>query len=147
MQSDLQVPYAPLFTPSSQASPLSLMPLPQRKRQCRSQLSPTRPLLVPWSHCSEASTLPLPHELSGTNALQFVVAYSAATPGAEPALPPLVYDLTHHLHCAMHSVVVLGAVTFVLWVALRRFPVALAALARCRQPPRTPSVQGWPRPA
>jgi hypothetical protein len=57
--------------------------------------------------------------------LQFVLAYIAATPGLEPAMPGWVATLTHHLHCTMHSVVVLGALTLLLWVILGRFPIVL----------------------
>jgi hypothetical protein len=37
--------------------------------------------------------------------------YAAASPGGEPALPPTLALLTHHLHCILHSAVVAGAVT------------------------------------
>lgn len=59
------------------------------------------------------------------DALAFVTAYATATPGNEPSLPPLVYAITHHLHCAMHSVIVLGALTSAWWIARRRFPFVL----------------------
>jgi hypothetical protein len=43
-------------------------------------------------------------------------AYATALPGGEPALPPLVAELAHHLHCVLHSAVVAGLVTLlVLW--------------------------------
>ena len=45
--------------------------------------------------------------------------YAIALPGQEPVTPPLVELLTHHLHCILHSAVVAGAVTALLW-ALRR---------------------------
>lgn len=57
--------------------------------------------------------------------LQFALAYVTATPGLEPALPVWVSTLTHHLHCTMHSVVVLGAVSGVAWLTMGRAPLAL----------------------
>ena len=42
-------------------------------------------------------------------------AYATALPGLEPAMPPLVAALTHHLHCTLHSAVVAGAVTLLVW--------------------------------
>lgn len=39
--------------------------------------------------------------------------YSTALPGFEPALPPMVALLSHHLHCVMHSAVIAGAVTLI----------------------------------
>jgi len=57
--------------------------------------------------------------------LQFVLAYVTATPGLEPQLPPWVSSLTHHLHCTMHSVVILAALTSMLWLLRRRFPIVL----------------------
>ncbi len=46
-------------------------------------------------------------------------AYAIAMPGQEPALPPLVELWSHHLHCVAHSAIVAGAVTLLLWLALR----------------------------
>jgi hypothetical protein len=59
------------------------------------------------------------------NSLKLVLAYATATPGLEPALPSWVSQWTHHLHCTMHSVVVLGALTLLLWLAKCRFPMVL----------------------
>ena len=42
-------------------------------------------------------------------------AYVLAMPGQEPVLPPLVQSLSHHGHCLMHSAVVAGAATALLW--------------------------------
>ena len=56
---------------------------------------------------------------------QFILAYITATPGLEPALPAWAVSLTHHLHCAMHSFVVLGSLTAVLWLVQHRFPTVL----------------------
>lgn len=57
--------------------------------------------------------------------MQFLLTYVTATPGLEPHLPPLHSSLTHHLHCTMHSVVVLAALTGSLWIFNRHFPIAL----------------------
>lgn len=48
-----------------------------------------------------------------------LTAYATALPGLEPQLPPLAALLTHHLHCIMHSAVVAGAVTALLWLRTR----------------------------
>ena len=48
-------------------------------------------------------------------------AYAVAVPGQEPVLPQLVGLLSHHLHCVMHSALVAGAVTGLLWLWLGRF--------------------------
>ena len=37
--------------------------------------------------------------------------YIAATPGTEPPMPWLVRELSHHLHCLFHSIVVLSLLT------------------------------------
>lgn len=42
---------------------------------------------------------------------RIIAAYSVAVPGAEPLLPLLVHGLSHHAHCAMHSIVVAIGVT------------------------------------
>lgn len=52
-------------------------------------------------------------------------AYAVALPGQEPAMPPLVEMLAHHLHCTLHSAVVAGVVTLLLWAALRTLWVPL----------------------
>jgi len=57
----------------------------------------------------------------GGGAWSAVLAYALATPGQEPALPPLVQSLSHHGHCLMHSAVVAAAVTALLWVLRRGF--------------------------
>lgn len=50
-----------------------------------------------------------------------LLAYANALPGYEPPLSPGVAELTHHLHCVMHSAWVASGVTAVLWVWLGRF--------------------------
>ena len=52
-------------------------------------------------------------------------AYALAVPGQEPFLPPLVELLSHHLHCIMHSAVVAGVVTIVVWAWRRSLCIAL----------------------
>jgi hypothetical protein len=52
-------------------------------------------------------------------------AYAIAVPGQEPPLSPLVQMVSHHLHCIMHSAVVAGGVTLVLWRARQALWVPL----------------------
>ncbi|MDQ3025114.1 MAG: hypothetical protein M3R58_01210 [Pseudomonadota bacterium] len=47
--------------------------------------------------------------------VDLVYAFITATPANEPAISPMVQTLSHHLHCAMHSVVVLSVVSLVAW--------------------------------
>ena len=51
----------------------------------------------------------------GNGGLDVILSYAVAVPGQEPVLPAMVELLSHHLHCIMHSAVVAGAVTVVLW--------------------------------
>ena len=51
----------------------------------------------------------------GNGGLDVVLSYAVAVPGQEAGLPAMVKLLSHHLHCIMHSAVVAGAVTMVLW--------------------------------
>lgn len=44
-----------------------------------------------------------------------LLAYIVATPGFEPVLPPWLEMWSHHLHCTMHSVIIAGAATVILW--------------------------------
>lgn len=55
----------------------------------------------------------------GSGEWHAVLAYAVAVPGQEPGLPAMVNLLSHHLHCIMHSAVVAGGVSVLLW-ALRR---------------------------
>ena len=61
----------------------------------------------------------------GDGSLAVVQAYAIAVPGQEPALPPLVGLLSHHLHCIAHSAIVAGAVTLLLWVVMRTLWIPL----------------------
>src|SRR6185436_1221445 len=84
----LHVPYEPSLTPLSQASPGSLMPLPQAFLQWMSQALPTAPLAAPLSHASGAWMMPSPHEGRGTYALQFIVhepGMPLLTPSSQPS--------------------------------------------------------------
>ena len=92
-----------------------------------------------WAPSREAITRPvvaatmglaalpdLPHLLPivwwsvfGKGTLATVEAYAQALPGQEPALPPNVVFLSHHLHCITHSLFVVGAVTLLLWWVMR----------------------------
>lgn len=53
--------------------------------------------------------------IAGGGGWQTLADYVMARPGTEPALPPLVALLSHHLHCILHSGVIAGVAT--LWVA------------------------------
>ncbi len=57
--------------------------------------------------------------LFGDGSWAVLRAFAAALPGQEPALPPLVNLLSHHLHCIMHSAIVAAAVTLLLWLVWR----------------------------
>ncbi len=52
--------------------------------------------------------------------------FARATPADEPALPPAVQAVAHHLHCIGHSAVVAGAVTLVARAARWRHAWVLA---------------------
>ncbi len=61
----------------------------------------------------------------GDGSMATLRAYAIAVPGHEPALPPLVNLLSHHLHCIMHSAIVAGVVTLLLWVVRRSLWIPL----------------------
>jgi hypothetical protein len=42
-------------------------------------------------------------------------AYASAMPGLEPVMAPWAALVTHHLHCVLHSAIVAGAVTALVW--------------------------------
>jgi hypothetical protein len=67
----------------------------------------------------------LAYAIVSPRSLQFAVAYISATPGLEPALPDWLSVLIHHLHCTMHSVVILAAVSGVAWLTAPRVLLAL----------------------
>jgi hypothetical protein len=54
-----------------------------------------------------------------------LLAYANALPGYELALSPVVTELTHHLHCVMHSALVAGVVTAISWIWLKRLWIPL----------------------
>ncbi|TXC65876.1 hypothetical protein FSC37_07430 [Piscinibacter aquaticus] len=55
-----------------------------------------------------------------------LAGYITATPGHEPALPPLVAMLSHHLHCIGHSAVIAGWSRVRLWRWRRQWLIPLA---------------------
>jgi hypothetical protein len=59
------------------------------------------------------------------NGLEIFTAYVNASPGFEPPLSPNLNQLTHHLHCVMHSALVAGAITAAVWLWLGRLWVPL----------------------
>lgn len=48
-------------------------------------------------------------------------AYAFATPEKEPFLPAMVQLLSHHLHCIAHSLVLVGGVSLLAGLVLRRW--------------------------
>ncbi len=64
--------------------------------------------------------------LGGDGSWLALQAFALASPGQEPALPPLVGALSQHLHCTLHSVVVAATVTALLWWARGAFWYPLA---------------------
>jgi len=63
--------------------------------------------------------------LAGTAPLALIYSYIVATPASEPSLPPLLTAFIHHLHCTMHSAIVVAGITIVAWVVNRAFPLVL----------------------
>jgi ABC-type branched-subunit amino acid transport system permease subunit len=63
--------------------------------------------------------------LFGDGAFAALGGYAVAVPGQEPALPPLVELLSHHLHCIMHSAIVAGLVTLLFWWMMRSLWIPL----------------------
>jgi hypothetical protein len=59
--------------------------------------------------------------LLGEGSAGSVWAYALALPGQEPAMPPMVAMSAHHFHCTLHSAIVAGCVTTLLWKILGRF--------------------------
>ena len=63
--------------------------------------------------------------LFGDGSWAVLRAFASALPGQEPALPPLVVLLSHHLHCIMHSAIVAAAVTLLLRLPRRSLWIPL----------------------
>jgi len=61
----------------------------------------------------------------GTGTFPVLSAYAIAVPGQEPVLPPVVLLWSHHLHCVMHSAIVAGAVTLLLYAVRRTLWIPL----------------------
>ena len=61
----------------------------------------------------------------GQGTFSAVRAFAVAVPGHEPALPPLVLLLSHHMHCVMHSAIVALAVTLLVWTLRRAMWIPL----------------------
>jgi hypothetical protein len=62
----------------------------------------------------------------GGGSAQALLDYAFAQPGGEPAMPFWVGEAAHHLHCILHSAVIAGAVTLLLWPWRRRVGLVLA---------------------
>lgn len=63
--------------------------------------------------------------VAGGGPIAALYQFAIATPGAEPALPPIVQLLVHHLHCATHSAIVAGPVTLLVWLLRPRWLIPL----------------------
>ena len=63
--------------------------------------------------------------LSPAGSFQAFYDYIFATPTSEPHIPSAIIFISHHFHCTMHSLVIVGAVTLLAWTYFRRFPIAL----------------------
>jgi hypothetical protein len=61
----------------------------------------------------------------GEGKLATLVGYAFATPGTDPVLPAAVALWTYHLHCVMHSAVVAGGATLLLWTVARSLRIPL----------------------
>lgn len=57
--------------------------------------------------------------LAGDGSIAALWAYVVATPGEEPRLPASIGIASYHLHCVMHSAVIAGAFTALLWMRTR----------------------------
>ena len=51
------------------------------------------------------------------NPLRFLYVHVTALPGSEPVMPAWAHAASHHLHCALHSVVIAALATIVVRVA------------------------------
>ena len=63
--------------------------------------------------------------LLGDGSFAIVRAYAFAVPGQEPSIPPLIELWSQHLHCVMHSALVAGAVTLLVWTIRRALWIPL----------------------
>jgi hypothetical protein len=61
----------------------------------------------------------------GNGGLDVVLSYAVAVPGKEPGLPVMTNLMSHHLHCIMHSAIVAGAVTMMVWAVRRSLWIPL----------------------
>ena len=61
----------------------------------------------------------------GDGSIAALWSYAIALPGLEPVLPSWVALLSHHLHCIMHSGLVAGAVSLLLWGKLPSLRIPL----------------------
>ena len=55
-----------------------------------------------------------------------VLGYAFAVPGQEPGLPAWAAAWSHHLHCTLHSALVAGGTTLLLWPWRQRVGLPLA---------------------
>jgi hypothetical protein len=57
-----------------------------------------------------------------------VLGYAFAVPGQEPGLPAWAAAWSHHLHCTLHSALVAGGTTLLLWPWRQRVGLPLYRL-------------------
>ena len=65
--------------------------------------------------------------LLGNGSLASLYQYAIALPGDEPSMPAIVVLTAHHLHCIMHSGIVAGAITALVWLMHQRLWIPLLA--------------------
>ena len=65
--------------------------------------------------------------LLGNASVAVLYKYAIALPGEEPAMPPMVALTAHHLHCIMHSGIVAGTISALVWLTYRRLWIPLLA--------------------
>ena len=53
--------------------------------------------------------------LLGAGSFEAIRAFAISVPGQEPVLPPMVLAISHTLHCSLHSALVAGLVTLLVW--------------------------------
>ena len=65
--------------------------------------------------------------LLGNGSAHDLHLYALAMPGGEPAMPTMVARMAHHLHCIMHSAVIAGTITVLVWTVHRSLWIPLLA--------------------
>lgn len=100
-----------------------LVALHRRRRVARTTAALTLTLAV---LPDAVHMLPVAAWALGSGSWAAWLGFALATPTTEPALPAWVALWSHHLHCVLHSAVVAGGVTALLWAVRRAFWLPLA---------------------